>query len=50
MTLAPMKVKGVSKADAEKKALELLERVGLADRANAYQSSSPVDRNSVLRS
>ena len=36
MTLAPMKVKGVSRADAEKKALELLERVGLADRANAY--------------
>ena len=36
MTLAPMKVKGVSKEDAEKKALELLDRVGLADRANAY--------------
>ena len=36
MTLAPMKVKGVSKEDAEKKALELLARVGLADRANAY--------------
>ena len=36
MTLAPMKVKGVSKEEAEKKALELLERVGLADRANAY--------------
>ena len=36
MTLAPMKVKGVSKEDAEKKALELLERVGLADRAGAY--------------
>ena len=35
-TLAPMKVKGVSKEDAEKKALELLDRVGLADRANAY--------------
>ena len=35
MTLAPMKVKGVSKEEAEKKALELLERVGLADRANA---------------
>lgn len=31
-----MKVKGVSKEDAEKKALELLARVGLADRANAY--------------
>ena len=36
MTLAPMKVKGVSKDEAEKKALELLDRVGLADRANAY--------------
>ena len=36
MTLAPMKVKGVSKEDAEKKALELLEIVGLADRAKAY--------------
>ena len=33
MTLAPMKVKGVSKEDAEKKALELLARVGLADPA-----------------
>jgi len=31
-----MKVKGVSKDEAEKKALELLDRVGLADRANAY--------------
>ena len=36
MTLAPMKVKGVSKEESEKKALELLERVGLADRAGAY--------------
>ena len=36
MTLAPMKVKGISKADAEKKALELLDRVGLKDRADAY--------------
>ena len=36
MTLAPMKVKGVSKEDAEKKALELLDRVGLKDRADAY--------------
>ena len=36
MTLAPIKVKGVSKEEAEKKALELLGRVGLADRANAY--------------
>jgi polar amino acid transport system ATP-binding protein len=36
LTIAPMKLLGVSKADAEGKAMELLERVGLADRANAY--------------
>ena len=36
MVLAPMKVKGVSRADAEKRALELLDRVGLKDRADAY--------------
>ena len=35
MTLAPMKVRGVSKEEAEKKALELLDRVGLKDRADA---------------
>ena len=36
MTLAPMKLLMLSKADAEKRATELLDRVGLADRANAY--------------
>ncbi len=36
MTLAPMKVKGVSRSDAEQKALALLDRVGLKDRAGAY--------------
>ena len=36
MIVAPVKVKGVSQAQAEKKALELLDRVGLADRADAY--------------
>ncbi|MBQ8263312.1 MAG: amino acid ABC transporter ATP-binding protein [Oscillospiraceae bacterium] len=36
MTLAPIKVKKMPKAEAEKKAMALLERVGLADRANAY--------------
>ena len=36
MTVAPVKVKGVLQAEAEKKALELLGRVGLADRADAY--------------
>ena len=36
MTMAPMKVKGMKKDEAEKKALALLERVGLGDRAKAY--------------
>ena len=36
MILAPMKVRGVSREEAEKKALELLDRVGLKDRADAY--------------
>lgn len=34
--IAPINVKGVSKDDAEKKAIELLSRVGLADKADAY--------------
>lgn len=36
ITLGPTKIKGVPKAEAEKNALELLGRVGLADRAGAY--------------
>ncbi len=36
MTLAPMQLKKVSRADAEKEAMRLLERVNLADRADAY--------------
>ncbi len=36
MVLAPVKVKGMSRAEAEQKALQLLERVGLKDRADAY--------------
>lgn len=39
LTIAPVKVKGLSKAEAEKKAFELLERVGLTDKAKAYPSS-----------
>ena len=38
MTIAPVKVLKKSKTEAEKRAIELLERVGLADRANAYPS------------
>ena len=36
MTLAPMKVKKVPQREAEEKALALLDRVGLRDRAHAY--------------
>ena len=36
LTLAPRKVKHLSQAEAEAKAMALLERVGLADRAGAY--------------
>ncbi len=38
MTIAPMKLLGLSKKDAEERALALLERVGLADRAYSYPS------------
>ena len=36
MTLAPVQVKHIDKATAEEKALALLDRVGLKDRAGAY--------------
>ena len=39
LTIAPVKVKGLSKEQAEKKAMELLKRVGLTDKAKAYPSS-----------
>jgi polar amino acid transport system ATP-binding protein len=35
-TLAPVRVAGVAKAEAEQRALALLERCGLADKATAY--------------
>ncbi len=38
MTCAPVKILKKSKKEAEEKALELLDRVGLKDRANAYPS------------
>ena len=36
VTLAPMKVKGVSREEANRKAMQLLERVGLKDKADAW--------------
>jgi polar amino acid transport system ATP-binding protein len=36
LTISPMMLKNVSREDAEAKGLKLLERVGLADRANDY--------------
>jgi len=36
ITLAPIKVKGVSKEKAEQTAMELLRKVGLVDKANVY--------------
>ena len=38
MTIGPIKLLKKSKEEAEAKAMQLLERVGLADRANAYPS------------
>ncbi|MBR5506477.1 MAG: amino acid ABC transporter ATP-binding protein [Clostridia bacterium] len=38
LTVAPMKLLKLSKKDAEKRAMSLLERVGLADRADSYPS------------
>ena len=38
LTLAPMKLQKLSEAEANKRAMALLARVGLADRANAYPS------------
>ena len=53
MTLAPIKVLKKSKAEAEKEAMELLARVGLAEKANAYQaqlSGGQKQRIAIVRS
>lgn len=39
ITLSPIKTKGVDKATAEAKGMELLAKVGLPDKANAYPQS-----------
>ena len=48
--LAPVKLGVLSKQEASKKAEELLERVGLPDKAAAYPNSCREDKNSVLQS
>lgn len=39
ITLAPIKVKGITREEAEKKALELLTKVGLTEKAQVYPES-----------
>ncbi|ADL08312.1 amino acid ABC transporter ATP-binding protein [Thermosediminibacter oceani] len=39
ITLAPVKVRGVNPKEAQERAMELLNRVGLADKAGCYPSS-----------
>ena len=53
ITLAPRLVRGVDRATAEKKAMELLERVGLAEKAKAYPqqlSGGQKQRVAIVRS
>ena len=39
IVLAPLKVKGLARAEAEKIAVELLQRVGIPDKAGAYPAN-----------
>ena len=53
ITLAPVKLKLMTKPDAEKKAMELLKRVGLADKAASYPaqlSGGQKQRIAIVRS
>ena len=53
ITLAPRLVKGVPRPEAEKKAMELLERVGLSEKAKAYPqqlSGGQKQRVAIVRS
>lgn len=50
LTLAPMKLQKLSEADANARAMALLTRVGLADRAGAYPAQLSGGRSSALPS
>ena len=50
VALGPMKVRKLSKADAEKQAMELLERVGVAHQSAKYRPSSRAASSSASRS
>ena len=53
LTIAPMKLQGISKEEAEKYAMSLLERVGLADRAKSFPhqlSGGQKQRIAIVRS
>ena len=48
ITIAPVKVKGMEKKAAVDKALDLLEKVGLKDKAKSYPNQLSGGQNSVL--
>ena len=53
LTVAPVKIKHMAKAEAEERAMQLLNRVGLADKANAYPaqlSGGQKQRAAIVRS
>lgn len=50
VTLAPVLLGKKTQKEADEMMRELLNRVGLADKETSSRRSSPVDRNSVLRS
>ena len=47
ITLAPVTLKLKTKAEAEARAMELLKRIGLADKAGTYPPCSPAGRSSA---